>query len=121
MTQKEKQIKLAEAMGARWHWVSDNSAIFITFKEWDGEFVKPGETHKKMFLGNDIPDYFGSLDACHQLENKLIVGIAPWGQYYNNVYYDTLFELKVICEDKDVYRAKAEHRAEAIGRTLRLW
>lgn len=71
MNNTQLRISIAEALGAKWHWIADRSGTFLTFKEWDGEVVKPYEPHTRSFIGCDVPDYPNDLNACHDMESAL--------------------------------------------------
>lgn len=53
-----------------------------------------------------LPDYFNDLNACHEMEKHL-------GNVQNEENY--YFAIK------RSYRATAEDRAEAFGKTMKLW
>ncbi len=104
MTQQEKRIKIAEALGytrgytENVHWVNDPNGILISWS-----FMRD-------VADSAIPDYFGDQNAMHEAEKGLTTEQA-------HDYYDSL-ELSLGWEYAS---ATASQRAEAFGRTLNLW
>ena len=101
MTQGEKCIAIAKACG--WEWKRSEQTIVPEWHSPSGE------------VGGFCPNYFNSLDACHEMEKVLSVS---GGSAF--VYVE---ELKKFCGGclPDVVRATAAQRAEAFGKTLNLW
>ena len=67
------------------------------------------------------PDYFGDLNACHEMEKTLLPDLSGYGQMLTNICdeyaaqhgYDDLKSWRTTCGP--------EQRAEAFGLTLNLW
>lgn len=109
MTREEKRIKIAEACG--WRQVQGSDGDYINGPSptyhWTNGVDWADES------GEDLPDYFGSLDAIHQAEKCLPERTerGPWRM-----------RLEDICGTmKGMLHATAEQRAEAFGISLNLW
>ena len=108
MTQEEKRIKIAGACG----WTAHPKDRFIV--------IPPNSPHSVQPLST-IPDYFGDLNACHEMEECL--------EDDRPKYRKTLDRLTnhILCTDNleeinwRLIHIKPEHRAEAFGLTMGLW
>lgn len=104
MTLEEKRIKIAEACGWKRHYNTD--------KQWRYD----GDGPDDWIVEDDLPNYFNSLDACHEMEKVLkdheieqyndLLGSFLWSGYPAS---------------RRNFHATAAQRAEAFGRTLGLW
>lgn len=111
MNQKEKISKIAEACGWKNHDHPDCMAMtkeWVTSDKWclrpDGELV----------FNHDRPDYFGDLNACHEMEQIDILDADKYRSKLEIVY-------GLATARYDFERATAAQRAEAFGLTLGLW
>ena len=110
MTQKEKQIKIAEMLGK----VNIHEEVHtaITYL-WCGY-----EPYREI-----VPDYFGDLNACAEMESSLTDG--QYDTFEQELAKITEFK----CHDdlaapsglRKVISATAAQRAEAFGLALNLW
>lgn len=111
MTNEEKRIKIAEACGWKWTGHPDQLAATAGFSMPEKWVLDPAG--ERQFRHN-IPDYFGSLDAMHDAE-KRIIGLNARLSYISEVAEragNTAFEMM---------HATAAQRAEAFGKALGLW
>ena len=118
MTQKEKNIKIAEACGWKRVEQSDNDYInglspiypWTNGKDWADE------------NGEDLPNYFESLDACREMERT---GYRDQPAGFSFLYNKKLKELTAKSHDVLEYNwswhVSAATKAEAFGQTLKLW
>lgn len=103
LTQEQKQILIAEACG----WKKQ-------YSEARGEY----RWHAPDFFNfSSPPDYFGDLNACHEMENAVISGAD--GQT-KRLYSENLSRLATLGGTSGEC-ATAAQRAEAFGLTLNLW
>lgn len=108
MTQHEKRIKIAEACGWKQveqsdgDWINGPSPMYpwTNGKDWSDE------------SGEDLPDYFRDLNACHEMEKVVADKLG---------YYMEIERLMDTVNSTIAISAPAEIRSEAFGRTLNLW
>lgn len=106
MNQEQKRIKIAEACGWREvHW--DEEGPRTPFASLFGRPRNVADNDSWC----EVPDYFNSLDACHQMEKVL--------RCPNQKTWDLWEEYCRKLEDDP--HATASQRAEAFGLTLGLW
>lgn len=67
---------------------------------------------------NKLPDYFGNLNACHEMEK--ILTDAQFEEYHYMLYEIEPFA-RPMGKRRNASSATATQRAEAFGRTLNLW
>jgi hypothetical protein len=134
MTQEQKRIKLAEAVGIQvkkfqyqipyhgntsiWRkgFLSEQDAIIS--REQNKPWVKSEvEPYNDLFA---CPDYFNDLNAVHELEK--VLNEERWPQYREELRTVVLGEIQFGLEwcKADIH-ATAAQRAEALGLTLNLW
>ena len=106
MTNEEKNIKICEALG--WRRIKPDMVGPLCWE-------KANEPHTLGFTAywqHELPNYFGDLNACHEMEKRL-----SWIQ--GNEYNENLCD--ILPPDQHIYHATAAQRAEAFGLTLGLW
>ncbi len=113
MTQNEKRIAIAEKRGWTFHPPSYNNPPFSS--QFKAEallcWVRPGNMCHQL---EAPPDYFGSLDACHEMEGVLTLHQLP-------VYEAILRDISLNEGIASPIRATAQQRCEAFGKALNLW
>jgi hypothetical protein len=117
MTNEEKRIKIAEALG----WKPDDDGAGIN--TWEASYVghKLYGAKPSFHLGKVVsyqvdclvPDYFNDLNACHEMEKALA------SDHMRDRMSDML--LLVSNDEFPMWHASASERAEAFGLTLSLW
>jgi len=111
MTQEEKRIKLAEAAGF--------TDIMLPM----GFHQQMSDEKSKQCGGRwrfEIPNYFEDLNAVHELEKVLTD--EQWLEYREELRTFSLGPIRLISQwcKADIH-ATAAQRAEALGKTLKLW
>lgn len=110
MDELEKTIKIAEACG--WQDVSKTTVLICRIMKevvWGNPpSLSIGDFPSKKL----VPDYFNSLDAMHDAEFDIRARLNH-GEYSK--------ALKEICFPVSITFSNACQRAEAFGKTLRLW
>lgn len=96
MTQDQKRIKIAEACDA---------------------LVIPSDSAGDEYYSHLVPDYFGDLNACHEME--AVLTDEQWWQYTEQLFTTRLGRFEH--DTRAAVHASAAQRAEAFGRTLGLW
>ena len=112
MTQKDKAIRIAEALGAVW--VDVNPKRLLTFTPDDLRILPLADP--RTGDATMIPDYFGDLNVCWDAEMKLPVWMNADGEKYQGTRHHFRHELCLICSQP--IHATAAERAEALYRTL---
>jgi hypothetical protein len=105
MTQQEKRIKIAEKLG----WTDMCFKIF--------PYEAPAGSRDNGRSLEELPNYFSSLDACHEMEKAFVGDLKKlqtdakmhmmWSYYKNYLGHDI--------------HTTATQRAEAFGITMGLW
>jgi hypothetical protein len=114
MTQEEKRIKIAEAVG---EWIPST----ISKGKWchKSNYSMALNGAYSVWVGKDsLPDYFNDLNAMHEAEKSL-----SDGQYstFCDHLYDFAREEQLQTGKWRWLSSMASQRAEAFGRTLNLW
>jgi hypothetical protein len=124
MTQQEKRIKIAEKCGwtdirtpqdASYHDIPTDTLEFLRGMV---AGIKPGCIHIEN--AQPIPDYFSSLDACHEMEKGLSIGLPsiPHTESDKTRY---VLKLQAWRSERGAIFATSAERAEAFGITMGLW
>lgn len=137
LTQEEKRVRIAEAIGWKWYRWGDHpdAPLFLCTPHHDwskGSFVpatrKPNEPFR-----SDCPDYFNDLNACHEMERHAqndLMNATQWAEYGRTLMrlHDTASLTCPVTDESDLFYEIAQIatvgaaiRAEAFGRTLNLW
>lgn len=102
MSKTQKRIKIAEFIGFR----------DINPKTWRGTICGRAV---------NIPDYFGDLNSSHKAEG--VIPFSLWPKYRENIRRIVLKDTKTFTPQMayiDIH-AEAHQKAEAFGRTFKLW
>jgi len=112
MTQDEKRIKIAEACG--WTAIS-------RYPRPDDGFTWFGFPPDNKTMRDEVSDYFGDLNACHEMEKCMTS--SQCAAYRDEVSRNPACFDDMIgaCIDWQLVHATAAQRSEAFGRTLNLW
>lgn len=105
MTQEEKRLKIAEACG----WTHIEAETWTQGKPGGIYGYKPIRPKFDPCRRFHIPDYFGDLNACHEMEKQLTDD--QWDKYCDRLGGSL----------RHCASATAAQRAEAFGLTLNLW
>lgn len=102
MTQEEKRIKLAEAVG----WTPTPWGAWTQ--------ARGGIPSTECPSHAELPDYFNDLNEVHELEEILEDCEIKWADYRRCL-------IKLIEPHRHELHATASQRCEALGLTLNLW
>lgn len=130
LTQKEKQVKIAELQGWKLRWQNKGGGSLLDYNPkgnyWE-VWIPPPYYYKanKLSLAdpdfNPVPhDYFNDLNAMHEAEK--IITDNQWPEYRDCLRTISLGPVRMVSEwcKADIH-ATAAQRAEALGQTLGLW
>lgn len=115
MTQEEKQLKIAEALGWKNCHTPGLKGLIVgkAPEAWASAHRACHYEIEPKGIWHEIPDYFTDLNACHEMESILT------DDEYSKYGWTILGDGKIEC--RDFLGAKAAQRAEAFGLTLGLW
>ncbi len=138
MTPEQKRIAIAEACGWEWYIHVESDKVksahpghrFMSLPgEWmnymavrEAEGSEPVADTSKLPPSANPPDYFNSLDAMHEAEKRhgFNRDIEGRGAPNSFTYWRALFQETRISGNV-IHCATAAERAEAFGKTLKLW
>src|SRR5574343_656775 len=121
MTQEEKNFKLVEILG--WKNIKDGELPkgYPQYSHWrPPSGYKQSEREQRESVLPYPPNCFKDLNVIHELENYLLNRGDDWGLYCDNLL-DIIVKTYGYQGAEMLIHSSSSQRAEALGKTLKLW